>query len=345
MGEKYNYDVSKAYDTIFYMTVYFYEHDIFTRFRERFGDIEDFDEVVHPYYTFKAKHQDYVLPSEISPFVHTNKTAGLQSFLIHYLNNNLNPITGTKEDALDLIKNGELLKRQLFEHILPQTQLNTADSIADIVNELPYATYTSDIKVHIAFLISDFNKYHNILIDVYNTIYDFVDEWYSENQETIDEIKRLINDEDYNIIERLKTVFKIPNAVSSFSYHVSLLNGLLVNYRKKKNEVDFGLGLHFRAIVEMYRTGHISHKEMPSGDVFAEVLEMFTRNEDWVFSVTDIAHHLGYAKSVVYPHVNELHLKNIIRYSNSIETDVYKVYYRLNPDWFEVSRNVKIKIN
>ena len=337
MGEKYNYDVSKAHDTVFYMTAYFYDDDIFTRFRKRFGDIDD---AVHPYYVFKEKHKNYAIPSEIIPFVYIDRKVGMQSFLIHYLNNNLEHITGTKEDALDLIKNGELLKRQLLEHILPSEnnsiidqliERNTADNILDTINNLPYSSNT---KIHIAFLILDFNKYHNILIKVYKSVYDFVDELYSENQETINEIKRLINDESYNVVERFKSIFKMPNNVSSFSYYISLLNGFLGNYRKKKKEVCFGLGLHFRITVEALQsteqTSSLPNRELTRSEVYVEIVELFTKYKGWAFSVTDIAHHLGLAKHVVYPHINEMLLLNIIRYSNSNETDIFKVYYRLN---------------
>ena len=349
MRVKRNLAAGKAKDAIYFLGTLFYEDDIITRLRSKFDNV---GEALRIYYEFKEKHKDHAWPDEIKPFVYTDNEAGTLNFLIHYLDMHFNFASGTEEDVLALLSNHELMHRQFLEMTFPKAtntvisdlmRKGTASTHAvGVFKELPYQT---EIKAHISLMLSNFSYYHKVLLEAYKTAYRFVDELHTtdEARHIFEKITALIKDPSYDIVERFRNIFKLPDSVYSFPFYFTLLNPYRLHYSNHgPQQICFGLGLHFRDEIEsQYHMKHVTLKsycKIMGCDLRFKVVELFSKYQ--TLCATDIAHYLNARKAAVYVHINALLSNDMIVYANPDKKNVkgVRIYFRANPEYFKVIR-------
>ena len=344
---RYNYDMGRGYDTTFFMTLYYREDDFFTLVRNRFGEIA-INEAMCGFFNFKERYKSVVLPPEIAPFAYTDYQAGLHSFLIRVICDNLDFENHTKDDIISFLQSFEL-KMMFWEHFFSQKddriaeRIITNDStlnIPEIVNKL---NISEEIKLHLVAMAFDFPKYQQILIGAFAAVYAMIAEYHAENQSIIEEMKNQITE---NLSDRLYKIYKPSTTVQSYSF--SLLNGVLVDYRGFDKKVCFVLGSHFNDVIDsLHRYSHISLNsfgKIVCVETRAEMLDMFLQYKR--LCASEIADSLNITKSTIYVHLNSMLLEGMIRYTDAdAKNNGERVYFSVNSDYFKVYAGLATDIN
>jgi len=339
MSKKYFYDMGKCYDTSFFLTLYFNEEVFFGRVRNRFNKVVDVNEAMQGFFRFKEQYNSFVVSSEIAPFVYTNYEAGLRSFLI------LEPCGLAFEDnTLDGIVaflRSPKFKIAFWEHYFPSKKSTIAEQICNndktlnIPDALGSLTISSDIKIQLIDMAHDFPKYQRKLINTFNEAYVLVDEYYTENQCIIEEMKSKVDD---NFIDRLCKIHKLPSSILSPPIYFSLFNELLLDYRSADNKVCFGFGKHIDDVIAgTLRYDHISLNsfgKITHVESRAEMLDMFFKYKK--LCAADFAHKLNLSQSAIYLHLNLMIYEGIIQHTDSKpKGHGERVFLSINPNYFE----------
>ena len=357
VSREYNYNVSKAMDTSFYMVMYFYESEVLSYFRDRFDNVE---EGMRTYLEFKEKHKADILPEAITPFLYTNYDKGMRGFLTRYLDDNLSHQSCTKDDILALLNNKELMKRQFLKYVVPKAddeivaklmQYSYGIEVNDAINNMAFDEKT---KLHMKALVYDFDEIHRVLVETFMLVHGFVDELYDERQDIIEEIKRQINDKDYGIIERLRAVYKFSDTIKSLPFHFSIFNSYLVKYVVHKDKVCFGLGLYFRDVISSERPKkHISlqeyHKFM-SNPVSFKIVHLALEYKK--LSIPSMVEILGISNNTVRVNVEKMVWQDLLIHVEppaTVTAKTARIFYKINPEYFNVlhaeTEQLKIKAN
>ena len=351
MSSKFFYDMGKAYDAALFITSCTREDDFLSNLRNRFGKSIDVNEAMRWLFSFKKRHKSFVLPSEIHPFIHTDYHAGRYSFLINAIRDNVNFEHCTK-DGISAFLQDRNLKKLFWEHHFPQKKNNIAKQICsnDKTLYVPDAIDTlenvpENIKMRLVDMSHDFPKYQWKLVETFKEVYVLVDEYHSENQAIIDEIKNQITD---TLIDRLHKIFKLPNSILSFPFYFSLLNGLQFDYRNRDGKVCVGLGQFFNSVIDsLYHYKHISFHSIGKVvhvETRAEMLDMFFKYKK--LCASEIAHKLHISQSTIYLHLNAMLVEEMIRFTDpSPKNNGEKVYYSINPDYFQVFARYAVDAN
>ena len=348
MGEKWNCDIGIAYDDALFITAYFREDDYLTMLRNRFGKTE-VDEAMQGYFDFKERHKSVVFSREIAPFVYSNYSAGLCGFLISAICDKLDFQEHTKDGITLFLQNREL-KRLFWEHQFPHKKdriaerIITNDSTLRVPDVISQLNMPEDIKYSLIDMSYDFPKYQRELVEAFREVYPLSEEYRLEKQSVIAEIKSQIDD---NLLKRLRSIYKLPDAVS-LTFYCSLLNGLLIDYRSFNKKVCFGLGLHFKeAIDRVYRYDHVSsnsYGKVVHVETRAQMLDMFLKYKR--LCASEIADSVKVARTTIHQHLNYMRLEGMIKYTDSdTKSHGERVYFTINSEYFKVYAGLTADIN
>ena len=223
--------------------------------------------------------------------------------------------------------------------------------VNDAINDMAFDEKT---KLHMKALVYDFDETHRVLVETFMLVHGFVDELYDERQDIIEDIKRQINDKDYGIIERLRTVYKFSDTIKSLPFHFSILNPYIVNYVVRKDKVCFGLGLYFKESVSSEQPKkHISlqtyHKFM-SNPVCYKIVNLALEYKK--LSIPSMVEILGVSNNTVRTNVNSMLGQNLLVHAESyasVTAKTAKVFFEVNPEYFNAlhaeTEQLKIKAN
>lgn len=343
---KFNLEMSKAIDIVFFIMLYFRGDDFFNYLRGRFSGI-NIEEAMHGFFNLKERHKSLVLPPETEPFVYTDYSLGLHSFLNITIRANLDFKEHTKDGIISFLQSRE--QRRLFwEHIFPNKKDGIAESIiaGDYTFDVPAVINKLNMPDNIRFRLIDmahnFPKYQRKLVDTFKEVDPLIEEYYSEHQSVIDEIKNQISDD---VLNRLRSVYKIPSGVT-LPFYFSLLHGLLLDYRKQDKKVCIGVGQYFVDVLDsLHRYDHVSFNSfgrMTVVETRTEILDLFFKYKQ--LSVAEIMDSLKLARTTVYTHLNAMHMEGMIKHIKEKNVGV-RVYYSINPEYFKIFAELAIDAN
>ena len=349
MSLKYNDDMGKVYDTAFFMTMCSREDDFFTLLRNRFANSININEAMKGFFDFKERYKS-IVASETEPFVYTDYQTGLHSFLVNTIHYNLDYSSYSKDGVISFLQDRNL-KRLFWEHFFPRKKDQIAErlynndrtlNIPDLITSL---NIPEDIKIRLVDISHDFPKYQWKLLEIFKEIYSLINEYHSEKQNLFDDIRKQL---DNTVIDKLYKIHNLPSASKYIPFYSSTLNGLLFDCRSLEKKVCFGLGLHFKEVIEsIHQYNHVSFNS------FSKILHVETRSEmlDMFFRykrlcASEIAHELHISKSTIHLHLNAMLLEEMIGYADSDDKNRgERVYYAINSDYFKAFAGISANAN
>jgi len=346
LDKKYNYEMGKVYDTLFYMTMYFHESDFLTLLRQRGIDELSISDGMRLYFEFKKNHKEIVLPLEIAPFFYADYQVGRSCFVISAIRRYLDIRDNSNGSVVEFFQDKKLFEKMFWEYYFPQKNDNVAKqivnkdfglSIAEVISQL---NVLDDVKPYFVAMAYNFEMYQEKLIDTFKSIYPLVCDSHSKHQYVFDEIKEQITD---NTVDKLKDIFKLPSDISSITIYFSTFNHCLLDYRvdndNDNGERCFGLGSSF--IIQMgevespdlkFVSLHTMSKAL-CNETRMDILDMFLTYKR--LCAGDIAHKLQIAKSTVYLHLNVMISEEMVVYTeDSPRGHGERAFFSVNPDYF-----------
>jgi len=220
-------------------------------------------------------------------------------------------------------------------------QVNTTDSAVILIDDVGFEGET---KLHVIKVVHNFDKYHKLLVKTFKMVYYLVDELFFDSQETLDELKQQVEDEEYSVVERLRSVFKFSDEVKSFSFYFSLLNPYLLHYKVYKSDVCFGLGMYFKDVIERQLHAEsvslLAYNKLMSDELNHKIVQLFLKYKK--LSISIIRELLDIRESIIRLRINNMGLHGLIMCAErpaSVTGKTAKILYKINPQYFIVISN------
>lgn len=337
MGEKNNCDIGKLYDTVFYITTYFFENVVKERAAPYSSDIE---EDLKFYYELKT-----IIPpidDKFSVLCYCDKENDLVSFLIKTLSYEISYSTGTLNDFISVLSDTYTLKKNFISYYLFKTSdevrtkiIRTYDTL--LINKiLDEYSYEELYKKLFIVTISSFESLLSEFRNVVSTIYSYIEEAHKNHSDYLDSIRNYISTNENNVQEKINVYYKLPKNVSC-RYSFSLLNPLFANIKKDKT-YNFLFGKEFIKQIENtvgydYVTVK-SFSKLISNELRGDIFDMFFEYDE--ICASDIVYHLHTSKTNAHAHLDAMLSQRLIYISS---TQGKRYYYALNGEYISCVYN------
>lgn len=340
MGDKNNNEIGKLYDTVFYITNYFFENVMKERLAPYSSDIE---EDLKFYYELKN-----IIPpidDKFSAFCYCDKQNDLGSFLIRHLHYKISYSMGTLNDFISILSDICNFKNDFINYYLFNTSdelrskiLKTNDILL-ISKTLDKYSYSDLYKKHFLVAITSFEILLSEFINIISMIYSYIDKAHENHIDYLESICNYIVDDKDHIQAKIAIWFKLPKNASC-KYSFSLLNPTFANI-KKENSYNFLFGKKFiEQIDDTVGYDYItltSFSKLICNEMRSDIFNMFFEYDE--ICASDIVHHLHTSKTNAHAHLDAMLSQKLI-YNSQVQGKRY--YFALNTEYLNCLSN---KIN
>jgi len=333
MVAKYNYEVGKLYDTVFYIVTRLFEDVMIERIYTKFSKTADLEYDMRFYNELKSRCPD--ISDDLIPFCYCNSQQ--ISFLIQFVTDYINFDNGTLNDLRELLLDTEKSKRYFIDLYFPKLSKDDRQKLyetkdVNFINSIIVKSETVEKyqSTFLAFLLT-YEIHLSKLIETVEMIYPYVDRLYKQNTALIQNIINQLGDPDAKAKEKILRYFALTEE-KQIIYMFSLLNPYGVHFWRKPYHHPFRVGEKF--LVTMSFEADYRHVTLES---FAKMLLSPARFE--IFSIFfkykylcagDIIHALKLSKYTVYAHLNDMHYEKLIIHVNAGGSTLR---YALNEDY------------
>jgi len=333
MKVKYDYEVGKLYDTVFYIVTRLFENVTIERVYKKVTKTADLEYDMRFYN--KLKDICPGISSDLAPFCYC--AAEQPAFLIQYMTDNINFDNGTLNNLNALFSDIKSSKEYFVDLHFPKLSKNDRERLrvtkeVDFINSTIRQSeiaekYQSDF---LAFFLTYEYRVQTLLASI-NTIYHYVDRLHRQNAEFIQSIINQLDDPTVNAKGTILRYFALTEE-KQIVYMFSLLNPYGVHYLKRPYHYPFRVGEKFLTTLSFESEyNHLTFESFAKNILSparAEIFHLFFEYKN--LCAGDIIEATQLSRYTVYTHLNDMLYEKIIVHADA-KGSVLR--YSLNEDY------------
>ena len=333
MKLKYNYEVGKLYDVIFYIVTWLFEETMIERVYTKFSKTADLEYDMRFYNELKSRCPD--ISTDLIPFCYC--TPQQVSFLIRYFGDHINFDNGTLENLIGLLSDTEKSKNFFIDLHFPKLSEADRQKIyeAKDVKYINSILMKSDLETayqstFLSFFLA-FDTYIPLLTETVEMVYPYVDSQHRQNTDFIESIIEQLNNSDVQAQEKILRYFALTEE-KQIVFMFSLLNPYGVAYWRKPHHHPFTLGEKFLTTLSFESDyNHVTYESFSRVSYAGsrkDIFRMFLKYKH--LCAGDIIEATTSSRHTVYAHLNDMLYEKLITHVNAGGSTLH---YSLNEDY------------